>query len=93
MRYAGEQNPPASQQAQWRAREFTRILSGTSVEFFFGHVAANSESDSIATWAPRTLEWMDWFNTRRFLKPIGNRPSAEAEAAHYRQIEHTAVPA
>ena len=60
---------------------------------FSGHVAANSESDSIATGAPRTLEWVDWFNNRRLLKPIGNRPPAEAEAAHYRQIEHTALPA
>ena len=29
-----------------------------------------------------TLEWVDWFNHRRLLEPIGNVPPAEAEAAH-----------
>jgi len=32
-----------------------------------------------------TLEWVDWFNHRRLLGPIGNIPPAEAEAAYYRQ--------
>ncbi|GAB3477268.1 hypothetical protein GCM10027398_32980 [Azotobacter salinestris] len=27
-----------------------------------------------------TLEWVDWFNHRRLLEPIGNMPPAEAEA-------------
>lgn len=27
-----------------------------------------------------TLEWVDWFNRRRLLEPIGNIPPAEAEA-------------
>ena len=40
-----------------------------------------------------TLEWVDWFNHRRILEPIGNRPPAEAEAAYYRQSEHTALAA
>ena len=26
------------------------------------------------------LEWVDWFNNRRLLEPIGNIPPAEAEA-------------
>jgi transposase InsO family protein len=26
-----------------------------------------------------TLEWVDWFNNRRLLQPIGNIPPAEAE--------------
>ena len=30
-----------------------------------------------------TLEWIDWFNTRRLLEPIGNIPPAEAEARYY----------
>ena len=37
-----------------------------------------------------TLEWVDWFNNRRLLEPIGNIPPAEAEAAYYAQLE--AVP-
>ena len=30
-----------------------------------------------------TLEWVDWFNHRRVLEPIGNVPPAELEAAYY----------
>jgi len=30
-----------------------------------------------------TLEWVDWFNNRRLLEPIGNVPPAEAEANYY----------
>jgi len=29
-----------------------------------------------------TLEWVDWFNNRRLLEPIGNMPPAEAEARY-----------
>ena len=34
-----------------------------------------------------TLEWVDWFNNRRLLEPIGNIPPAEAEAAYYAKLE------
>ena len=34
-----------------------------------------------------TLEWVDWFNNRRLLEPIGNIPPAEAEARYYAQTE------
>ena len=37
-----------------------------------------------------TLEWVDWFNHRRLLEPIGNIPPAEAEARYYAQTEHVA---
>ena len=30
-----------------------------------------------------TLKWVDWFNNRRLLEPIGNIPPAEAEEAFY----------
>ncbi|WP_020649445.1 integrase core domain-containing protein, partial [Solimonas variicoloris] len=32
-----------------------------------------------------TLDWVDWFNHKRLLGPIGNIPPAEAEEAYYRQ--------
>jgi putative transposase len=32
-----------------------------------------------------TLEWVDWFNHRRLLEPIGDVPPAEFEAAHHRK--------
>jgi transposase InsO family protein len=34
-----------------------------------------------------TLAWVDWFNNRRLLEPIGNIPPAEADAAYYAQLE------
>jgi putative transposase len=34
-----------------------------------------------------TLEWVDWFNHRRLLEPIGNVPPAEAEARYFAQTE------
>jgi len=34
-----------------------------------------------------TLEWVDWFNNRRLLEPIGNIPPTEREAEYYRLIE------
>ena len=37
-----------------------------------------------------TLEWVDWFNNRRLLEPIGNVPPAEAEAAYYASLEEPA---
>lgn len=32
-----------------------------------------------------TLEWVDWFNHRRLLEPIGSVPPAEFEAAYHRE--------
>ena len=40
-----------------------------------------------------TLEWVDWFNHRRLLQPIGNVPPAEAEARYYAPAEVFAQPA
>jgi putative transposase len=40
-----------------------------------------------------TLEWVDWFNNRRLLGPIGNTPPAEAEAAYYANLEMTPIAA
>jgi transposase InsO family protein len=34
-----------------------------------------------------TLEWVDWFNNRRLLEPIGNMPPTEAEAHYFAMID------
>ena len=34
-----------------------------------------------------TLEWVDWFNHRRLLEPIGNIPPAEAEQRYFAAID------
>ena len=40
-----------------------------------------------------TLEWVDWYNNRRLLEPIGNMPPAEAEERYYAQLEAPAMAA
>lgn len=39
-----------------------------------------------------TLTWVDWFNTRRLLEPIGYVPPAEYEARYHEQLrERTTI--
>lgn len=38
-----------------------------------------------------TLEWVDWFNNRRILEPIGKMPPAEFEALYDQQREESAT--
>jgi transposase InsO family protein len=40
-----------------------------------------------------TLDWVDWFNNRRLLEPIGNVPPAEFESIYYRQLYESAAAA
>lgn len=40
-----------------------------------------------------TLEWVDWFNNRRLLEPIGNMPPAEAEQRYYAMLDAPAMAA
>ncbi|MEQ4192293.1 IS3 family transposase, partial [Pseudomonas syringae] len=35
-----------------------------------------------------TLKWVDWFNHRRLLEPIGHIPPVEAEAIYYQQLTY-----
>ena len=48
----------------------------------------NSEDVEFAT-----LEWVDWFNNRRLLEPIGYIPPAEFEIRYYQQLEESSVAA
>jgi len=36
-----------------------------------------------------TLEWVDWFNNRRLLEPIGDIPPAEFEALYWLENDKT----
>lgn len=40
-----------------------------------------------------TLEWVDWFDSRRRLSSIGSIPPAEAEARDHRGVKKTALAA
>jgi len=38
-----------------------------------------------------TLDWVDWFNNRRLLEPIGNIPPAELEEVYYQEQEQPVI--
>jgi hypothetical protein len=38
-----------------------------------------------------TLEWVDWFNHRRLMGPIGNIPPAEAEQRYNASLNRPAL--
>jgi transposase InsO family protein len=40
-----------------------------------------------------TLEWVDRFNNRRLLEPIGNIPPAEAEEQYYAMLDDVSMAA
>ena len=48
---------------------------------------------SFDDWEFATLEWVDWFNNRRLLEPIGNIPPAEAEQRYYAMLDEPAMAA
>jgi len=40
-----------------------------------------------------TLEWVDWFNNRRLMEPLGHVPPAEFESMYYHQQDESAAAA
>jgi len=40
-----------------------------------------------------TLEWVDWFNNRRLMRPIGDIPPAEAEERYHAMLDQPAMAA
>jgi putative transposase len=42
---------------------------------------------SIETLELATLEWVDWYNHRRLMGPVGHIPPAEAEHRHYAMLD------
>ena len=46
------------------------------------------------SWSRRaTLQWVDWYNNRRLMEPLGHIPPAEAEAVYYSQISSLSLAA
>lgn len=80
---------------QYVSIRYTERLAEAGVEPSVGSVG-DSEVIHRRSWQNReavelaTLEWVDWFNHRRLLEPIGNMPPAEAEAIYYQQLTESA---
>ena len=54
-----------------------------SIELLFSRIREIAQKKYAMEYA--MLEWVDWFNHRRLLEPIGNVPPAEREALYYHQ--------
>jgi putative transposase len=67
---------------RWRRRNDQRSLQGG------GHRGPWRSFEAVEF---ATLEWVDWFNNRRLLEPIGNIPPAEAEERYYAMLEQPAM--
>tara|TARA_R110002049_G_C9071567_1_gene554939 strand:+ start:371 stop:1276 length:906 start_codon:yes stop_codon:yes gene_type:complete len=55
------------------------------------HRRASWRTRDEVEWA--TLNWVDWFNNRRLLEPIGDIPPAEAEQNYYARLAESVVTA
>ncbi len=67
------------------------INHGTQTCIAFGGIHRRGPWRSCEAVEFATLEWVDWFNNRRLLEPIGNIPPAEAEARFYAQSNELAM--
>ena len=73
---------------------FDNALAETVIGLFKAEVIRRSgpwRHLEAVEWA--TLAWVDWFNHRRLLEPIGNIPPAEAEERYYATRKETALAA
>jgi putative transposase len=66
---------------------YDNALAETINGLFKAEVIHRRSWRSIDTVELATLHWVDWFNTRRLLEPIGNIPPAEAETTYYAALE------
>ena len=69
-------------------------LAETVIGLFKAEVARRQGPwRSLAAVEFATRGWVDWFNQRRLLEPIGFVPPAEAEATFYAELENLAAAA
>lgn len=72
---------------------YDNALAETINGLYKAEVIHRSSWENHAAVELATLDWVEWFNHRRLLGPIGNIPPAEAEAAYYRQQDEFATTA
>jgi putative transposase len=61
------------------------VGTARSSDFFKTEVRPRGPWRSLEAAEFATLAWVDWFNTRRLLEPIGYIPPAEYEARYCQQ--------
>lgn len=65
---------------------YDNALGETINEHYKAEVIHRQRWKSRADVELATLVWVDWYNHRRLLEPIGNVPPAEAEKRYYQQL-------
>jgi transposase InsO family protein len=74
----GHDNQDEQQVSTWKFTSAVQVVLDHEHEYPSARALALVQSRRVAT-----LEWVDWFNHRRLLEPIGNMPPAEAEERNY----------
>lgn len=72
---------------------YDNALAETIIGLFKTEVIERRSWPNLEAVEMATLTWVEWFNHRRLLGPIGNVPPAEAEAAYYRKTRELAMAA
>lgn len=72
---------------QYVSIRYTERLAAAGLERSVGSVGDSYDNALAETIIGlfKTLAWVDWFNNRRLLEPLGYVPPAEFEAAYYQQ--------
>ena len=79
--------------SQYVSIGYTERLAEAGIEPSVGSVGDSYDNALAETVEFATLEWVDWFNHRRLLEPIGNIPPADAEDRCYAELEGSAMAA
>jgi transposase InsO family protein len=66
---------------------YDNALAETVIGLFKTEVINRQTWKTISAVEFAALTWVDWFNNRRLLEPIGNIPPAEAEQNYFRKLE------
>ncbi len=74
--------------AQPLGDSYDNALAETVIGLFKAKIIHRRTREAVAL---ATLEWVDWFNNRHPLEPIGNIPLAEAEVRFYAKTEEHAM--
>ena len=72
---------------------YDNALAETINGLYKAEVIHRQSWKSLETVEFATLDWVDWFNNRRLLGPIGDIPPAEAEANYHQQQRELALAA
>jgi transposase InsO family protein len=75
----------------WQEFTYVAFIINTFANRIVGWKASRSAKTDIVL--AESFKWVDWFNHRRLLEPIGNIPPAEAEENDNAKMENTKMAA